>query len=222
MPRLKEERILDVRLVFCDQSPEVVAAWRRQLEGRENYDGVEIREGLVLDGGTDACVCPGNSFGFMDSGLALHLSEALGWHLQEELREIVRTRFDGEILVGQAIVHPTGQQPRWLVYAPAVRVPASSEGTLDAYLAMRGGLLAIRDHNLSSPDPDSRIASLAVSGLCTGKAGMNAHIAVRQMRYAFELVTGQRGFGDKNVSQLTRRDAKLRAIPGSVAAEGKA
>jgi hypothetical protein len=87
-------------------------------------------------------------------------------------------------------------------------------GTVNAYLALRAALLAIRRLRSAAGAPN--IASLAVPGLCTGAGGMNPHVSARQLRYAFEVSTGKRGFGDKNLSQLTRREAKMKALPGSL------
>jgi O-acetyl-ADP-ribose deacetylase (regulator of RNase III) len=227
MARLPEEKTIKVRLVLCDREPEVLACWRSQF--CEKHPEVEVRAGSILEAGTAAVVCPGNAFGFMDGGLGLHLSEALGWHLQDELRAAVHRRFDGELLVGQALVIRTGAAgaagaagtagaaPQWLVYAPTARTPSSVEGTLNAYLAMRGALLAVRDHNLEAVE--APIASLAVPGLCTGAGGMHRLISARQMRYAYELVAGLRGAGSKNLSGLARREAKLRSLPASAAEE---
>ncbi len=208
MVRAAADHLLKARLVLCDRTPEVVEAWRVQFE---ELPEVEIRDGSVLEAGCDACICPGNSFGFMDSGLALSMSEALGWQLQDALRELIRTRFDGELLVGQAIVLPTGKAPAFLAYAPTVRTPYSTAGTVNAYLAMRGALLAVRDFNQASAPP--AIQSVAVPGLCTGAGGMHPLISARQIRYACEQVMGMKGYGDRNLSQLARREQKLKTLP---------
>ncbi len=214
MPRLAEDRALKIRLALHDSSPEVREALRLQFE--EKHPGVQIVDGSVVEADVAAFICPGNSFGFMDSGLSLHVSEQLGWHLQDEVREVIRSRHDGEIVVGQALVHPTGKSPPWLVYTPTVRTPRPVDDSLNAFIAMRGALLAIRDHNLERPD--ERIESVAVPGLCTGGGGMQPAMSARQMRYAYELVAGLRGFGDKNLSSLTRRETKLRSPPRSAVA----
>ena len=44
---------------------------------------------------------------------------------------------------------------------------------------------------------------------------MHPLISARQIRHAYEQATGLRGFGDKNLSQLARREAKLRSLPAS-------
>ena len=210
MPHLEEDRALKAELVLCDENPPVLEALRFQFE---RHPDVRILEGSVIDSGADACVCPGNAFGFMDSGLALALSERFGWNLQDGLRDLIRDHFSGELLLGQAVVHATENEPAWLVYAPTVRTPTVVEGTLNAYLAMRGALLAVRDFN--GANPNSPILSVAVSGLCTGVGGMHPSTSARQMRHAFELVMGRRGFGDKNLSSLARREAKLKSPPAS-------
>ena len=82
---------------------------------------------------------------------------------------------------------------------------------------MRGALLAIRDFNAANPN--APIGSVAVPGMCTGVGGMHPGTSARQMRHAYEIVSGQRGFGGKNLSSLARRESKLKSPPASVREE---
>lgn len=203
------------RLVLCDTRPEVLEAWRLQFEKRPE---VEILEGPWPGVGCQALVCPGNAFGFMDGGIALEVLEILGWELQDRLREVVRRGHDGELLLGQAILLDTGREPAWLIYSPVARTALPMTDTVNAYLAARGSLLAIRDHNREHPD--TPIESVVLPALCVDE-GMHPGISARQMRYAYEQVAGLRGLGDKNLSNLSRREKRLRTIPRSVAESGE-
>ncbi|MCH2585208.1 MAG: hypothetical protein MK138_10600, partial [Planctomycetes bacterium] len=92
-------------------------------------------------------------------------------------------------------------------YVSACRTPRVVDGTLNAYLAARGAFLA-----LAAPEAEG-IKSVALPGIGTGESGMPEEICARQMRYAYSIFSGRRGYGDKNLPRLTRREDKLRRMP---------
>jgi len=195
-----------MKLILSDTDPEVLAAWRAQFLKRPE---VAIQEGHLFEASADAFLLPGNSFGFLDSGLALEACERFGWDLQEAIRKVIRSERSGELLVGDAIAVRLPSLPRVVVYAPAWRTPRKIDGTLNAFLAARGAFLeAARRADLS-------IGSIAFPALGVREGGMDPRISARQIRYAYEIATGQRGPGDKNLSQQVRRERKLLSIPGA-------
>jgi len=195
------------RLVFVDSDPAVLDAWRYQFA---RWPDVEVREGRLLDTDASAMLLPGNSFGFLDSGLELELVEAMGPEIEEEIRSRIRKEHHGELLVGQALViQPSSRTGRALIYAPLWRTPRRLQGTIHPYLCLRGALLELIRHGAG-------LHSLAVPALTGFERGdLDPRIMARQSRYAFEIVTGRRGPGDKNLSQITRRERKLQSVPGS-------
>jgi O-acetyl-ADP-ribose deacetylase (regulator of RNase III) len=194
-----------MKLILCDRSEVVVAAWRAQFA---EHPEVEIRLGDLFACEARALVLPGNAFGFLDRGLELEFCERFGWDLQDHLRREVRERFHGELLVGQALTLPVGDGDLRLVYAAIVRTPVPLAGSLHAYLAARGAFLELRRE-----DPESAV----FPGLGTGPSGLHPLISARQLRYAYELFSGKRGLGDKNLPQLQRREQKLRSLPRTAA-----
>ena len=200
------------RLVFVDSDPPVLEAWRFQFA---RWPEVEVREGRLLATEADAMLLPGNSFGFLDSGLELEVVESMGPEVEEEIRSRIRKEHHGELLVGQAlVVAPTSGKGRALVYAPLWRTPRRLQGTIQPYLCLRGALLEVIGRGAG-------LHSLAIPALAGFERGeLDPRIMARQCRYAYEVVTGRRGPGDKNLSQLTRRERKLQTVPGAVEDEG--
>ncbi len=149
---------------------------------------VEITKGDITQISIDAVVSPSNSFGFMDGGLDYELSEKFGWDLQKQLQNEIQLLPMGELLVGQALVIPTGDaQIPYLISAPTMRIPMSFNiaTSVNAYLAMKAILVTARSH------PD--IQSVAIPGLCTGVGKMPPKIAARQMYMAYlEVELGNR------------------------------
>jgi hypothetical protein len=199
------------RLFLVDSDPAVLEAWRYQFA---RWPEVEVREGRLLDTDAAALLLPGNSFGFLDSGLELEVVEALGPEIEEEIRSRIRKDHHGELLVGQALVVKPPGGGRTVVYAPLWRTPRRLQGTIQPYLCLRGALLEVIRAGAGLP-------SLAVPALTGFERGdLDPRIMARQSRYAFETVTGRRGPGDKNLSQLTRRERKLQTVPGSIEEQG--
>jgi len=200
------------RLLLCDRDPEVVGAWKAQFV---KWPEVEIVEGDPLGAPGDALLLPGNSFGFLDSGLELRVVETFGWSLQDELRRRIRQDFDGELLVGQAVVLRLSSLSRPIVYAPLWRTPGPLAHSVNVLLAVRGAFLALKKDAGAPP-----LSLLCAPALGVGVPGdLDPRISARQIRYAYEMACGQRGLGDKNLSQLGRRQRKLQSVPGAAAGQ---
>ncbi|MCZ6792990.1 MAG: hypothetical protein O7J95_05180 [Planctomycetota bacterium] len=194
------------QLILCDRRAEVVDAWRQQFD---ECPEVDIREGDILECGAEALVVPGNAFGFLDRGLELEVCETLGWEIQDALRAEVRGRFHGELLVGQACFTPGKGPFHQILYTCLYRTPRKLRETVNAFLAVRGAFLALGAPGAPAP------RSVAIPGLGTGSSDLHPLISARQLRYAYEIFSGRRGFGDKNLSQLARRERKLATLPRS-------
>ena len=110
------------RVTLVDPAPAIASAFRDAVQ-RAGID-VDVVCGAIHDVDADAVVSPTNSFGFMDGGLDLTHVLHFGDHVQDRVTATIGTRFDGELLVGQAVVVRTDdpRQP-FLVAAPTMRVP---------------------------------------------------------------------------------------------------
>ena len=207
---------MEIKVALCDKNQQVVEAWRSRFEKNPE---VEIVQGDIFDLETDAVAIPGNSFGYLDRGIELQAGELFGFELQDLLRDKIRSEYNGELLVGQGFVVPCSEQLPGkgscgnLVYVSATRTPCDLTGSLNPYLAARGAFMAI------AGAPAGSISSIALPGIGTGSSGVAPEICARQMRYAYTVFSGRRGYGDKSLTQLTRRDQKLRRMPKPPAEE---
>jgi O-acetyl-ADP-ribose deacetylase (regulator of RNase III) len=131
----------------------------------------------------------GNSFGEMNGGvdgiintyLSLHSTE---YRIDQIVKDHICVHYAGELPVGSAIaVRVPGQKPKhdWLVYAPTMRVAKEVPESINAYLAMRAGLLTCM--NMTTMD-----CTIACPLLCTGVGAMPVTRAIKQMREAYDVV----------------------------------
>src|SRR6478672_394005 len=199
-----------VSLTLCDRSPELVRAWRGYFPPDS---GVKTVNQNILTLNVDALAVPANAFGFTDGGVDMAISrEVFDWHLQDKLHALIEREHGGELLVGQALVMPTGSTRfRHVVVAPTMRVPADVSNTVNAYLAMRAVLRTVENHNRAMRGkPAEQIRALALPGLGTGTGGMPPERAAYQMWMAYRSVI----MGDldwtKALDKQVAHDQKMR------------
>jgi O-acetyl-ADP-ribose deacetylase (regulator of RNase III) len=126
----------------------------------------------------DCMVTAGQSFGMMDGGIDGH-TNAFFDMIEGRVQNGIMDRWRGEMPVGAAMVFSTPDNStfRFLCYAPTMRVPCDVSTTCNAYLAMRGALLACAQHD---------IRTISVPLLCRGAGQMPAVEVLRQIRCAYE------------------------------------
>jgi len=165
-----------------DIDAEIVAAWQKYFMGIAN---VRISHGEIFESSADAIVSPANSFGYMDGGIDLVYLHRFGWELQTRLQSHLKADHDGELPVGQAtIVETFDADIPYLVSAPTMRIPMNVANTLNAYLAFRAAIRAIKQHNREHP---GAIRTILCPGLCTAIGRMPPDLAARQMAAAYEV-----------------------------------
>lgn len=181
-----------MKIILSDTNQSVVKAWEHYFSGCKE---VELVAGSIFDTTCNALVSPANSFGFMDGGLDLAISQYLGWHVQARLQAKIKQKFYGELLVGQAeIVETDHPKIPYLISAPTMRVPMILNGTVNVYLAMRAILLLTKHGNLDNEIPIREVVStVAIPGLGTGVGKVPADICARQMRAAYDEVVLEKG-----------------------------
>jgi len=184
-----------MNIYLRDRSQVLVDAWNEVFKGHNNVKascGDIFREGEHLD--VDAIVSPANSFGYMDGGIDFVYSDYFGWGIGDILREKLWSEYDGELLVGQAVVidmrpaaaqvkRPDGEKLRlradripYLISAPTMRVPANVSNTVNAFLAFRAVLRVAKQNNFSG---------ILCPGLATAIGQMPPRICAVQMFEAY-------------------------------------
>lgn len=164
------------KFILADRHQALVEAWQKEFGKYENF---EFYCGDVFDKKADIIVSPANSFGIMDGGIDLVYSEKMGWHIQKELQEKIRTEFDGELLVGQSCLVKTDfPQFPYMLSAPTMRVPMFLRGTPNVYLAAKAIFLATKKFNTE--------LTVLIPGLGTGCGAVVYELCAQKMRMAYE------------------------------------
>ena len=146
----------------------------------------------------------------------MRVTERLGLELQDRIRGRIRAEFAGELLVGQALIEDLRSSQPAIIYTPIWRTPQNVATTVNVYLAARGAFQALADARRPAL---TRIAAPAMGLGVPGK--MHPSVSARQLRYAYEIAIKKRSRGGKNLTQLVRRERKLKSIPGAETSEGR-
>ncbi|XP_064627406.1 uncharacterized protein LOC135487551 [Lineus longissimus] len=186
---------------FCDIKDRMTTAWQEVFKDERD---IEVHKGDIFKDGpaADAIVSPANSFGFMDGGIDMAYTRHFGWQLSERLQKVIRKDYDGEVLVGQAVIIPTfegepegddwsqynqGQMIKYLICAPTMRVPLNVSETANAFLAFKAVILAVNKHNANLKDNQEKIRSVLCPGLGTAVGKMPADRCAYQMLTAYQM-----------------------------------
>ncbi|XP_076079504.1 uncharacterized protein LOC143049715 [Mytilus galloprovincialis] len=196
---------IKVTYFLRDIKPKMVNAWSTLFKNHENR--VKISSGDIFRGApeADALVSPANSFGFMDGGIDMVYTNLFGWQMQKRLQKVIREDYNGENIVGNAIIIPAyGEEPdeerienmkkfnlcggrpiKFLISAPTMRVPKDVMSTSNAFLAFRATIIAVEKHN-RNPENEP-IRSVLCPGLGTAVGRMPFDRCAFQMLEAFEM-----------------------------------
>lgn len=167
----------DIHITLVGLRADLPREWKKEFKNLP----VEIKTGDLFDLSADAVVSPANSFGYMDGGLDGKLRDFFGIEIERKVQHTIKTQYNGELLVGQAIVTTTDHpQYKSLITAPTMRVPADVSDSINAYLAMK----AIIQTAIAHPN----INSFVCSGLCSLSGQMRPEVVARQMAAAYRKV----------------------------------
>jgi O-acetyl-ADP-ribose deacetylase (regulator of RNase III) len=201
-----------LKIVLAAVEVDVADAWERHCG---DLPDVSVHRGSILDLSVDAVVSPANSFGFMDGGIDHLYSDHFGWDVQNRLKELIRTRHHGELLVGAAEIVETGNlRIPYVIAAPTMRVPMILTDTVNPYLAARAVLLLVKHGVVSSgalagESVAAAVESVAFPGLGTGVGRVGPNTCARQVRAAIEEIVLGRGHYPRTWAEAQQRHQLL-------------
>lgn len=174
-----------MKIQLVDRSRELCDEWELKFEGCKD---VVVHCGDFFSLKTDCIVSPANSFGYMDGGLDLAISNRLGWQTQRNLQKSIIEKHNGELLVGQAeLVRTENKEIPFCISAPTMRVPSILTNTVNVYLASKAIFRLLKT--------TKEIESVTIPGLATGVGKVPYDICAKQMRRAYDDVwLGQQTF----------------------------
>jgi O-acetyl-ADP-ribose deacetylase (regulator of RNase III) len=168
------------KLILADPKESLCEAWR---EAFDNYKEVEVFNGRFEQlSNYDCMVSAANSFGLMDGGVDLAITNYFGGELQKRVQEFIIDNYNGEQPVGTSFIIETNHPNHaFLAHTPTMRVPMPINDTDNVYQAMKAMLQAIKSFNAE----DERIKTVVCPGLGTATGRVPFEEAARQMELAY-------------------------------------
>jgi O-acetyl-ADP-ribose deacetylase (regulator of RNase III) len=181
----------DIEFRFIDTNKQITDAWETVFAGVNN---VRVINDSIFNHPSDILVSPANSFGFMNGGIDFVISKNLGWHIEKKVQNLIREKYFGELLVGQADFVTTEHADfPYLISAPTMRTPMATLRGPNVYLCMKAILQLLKFAKLPSGRLlSSQVQSIAIPGLGTGIGQVPPMVCARQMRIAWEDVVGEK------------------------------
>jgi len=197
-----------MNIVLADIEGNLINAWN---DIASNNDNVTTYQGSIFEVECDALVSPANSFGFMDGSLDFAISEFFGWHVQDRLQEAIKSKHNGELLVGQVEIVPTDHVLiPYVISAPTMRVPLDVRGTANPYLAIRGVLLAVKNGVFKDGTlVKDKIKTIAFPGMGTGVGQITPEVFAKQMKQAVEDVTEDKFEFPKTIWEIEKKHKEM-------------
>ena len=171
------------KIILVDPNAELCIEWNKEFN---EYEEVRVVNGYFEDlPEYDCMVSAANSFGLMDGGVDLAITNYFGEQLQANVQRYIIAYYFGEQPVGTSFIIETGNAKHpFLAHTPTMRVPTPINGTDNVYMAMKAMLEAVWRHN-EGPSPE-KIFTIACPGLGTSAGRMRASEAARQMKLAYK------------------------------------
>ena len=195
-----------MEVILVDPITRLCQEWDRVFA---HVDGISIFNGYFesLSGKFDCLVSAANSFGLMDGGVDLAITNFFGPSLQERVQREIWRNYRGEQPVGTCLMVATeDSRCAWLAHCPTMRVPLDVSRTNNAYAAFLVALISAEAAGVSV---------LACPGLGTLSGKMPPDIAARQMRFAFDMWK-QRSFVPSDWrTPVERESGPYGRLPGS-------
>ena len=124
----------------------------------------------------DCVVSPANSFGLMDGGFDLAITNYYGDQLQKRVQKYIIENYYGEQPVGTSFIIDAGKDNQYLIHTPTMRVPERILDSRVIYHCMRTCLIEAKKNNIEN-------IVIPMFGGCTGC--INSDTIARMMYLAY-------------------------------------
>lgn len=143
-------KLKDMKIYLLDIDDRMCEAWKFVFRALNNVHIVNEDLNIFLSNhdDIDCLVSPANSFGLMDGGYDLAISQ---WYRNKNIEKVqnqIKSEYFGEQTVGTAITVNLGLYPRYLIHSPTMTVPTPIRDESVIYNCMRATLIEALKNNI--------------------------------------------------------------------------
>lgn len=183
---IKKKSIKNTTFTFISLQSEDIINYKSVLNQYDNFDFVCSNiEDEMNTGKYDVVVSPANSFGDMGGGIDYYYRKYFGNELQVNVKNIIKDKYHGELIVGNAFMIrlPRKKNPLYFIVAPTMREPSNVSGTINAYLAFKAILECLEKTNKYPKN-------ILIPCLAIGVGQMPAKRSAWQIKMAYDAFHG--------------------------------
>ncbi len=140
-----------MKVYLLDNKQQIVNIWKLYFTDEPDVEPVCDDFKHFMDNTEIECVVsPANSYGLMDGGYDLAISEWFGWNLAEKAQDYILEHYRGEQPVGSSFIIDSGVKGIKLIHTPTMRIPSVIKDPMIIYHCMRTCLLTALENNIQS------------------------------------------------------------------------
>ena len=167
-----------MKIYLLDKNEKMVESWNRFFKDDPSVKVVNNDfESFMKNNDVECVVSPANSFGLMDGGYDLAISNYFGDDLQKKVQKYIIKNFNGEQPVGTAFMLKIPNTNKRLIHAPTMRNPGLIKDPLVVYFAMRE-TLRIAEKN--------KVESIVIPAFGALTGGVHRDTVAKYMNVAFK------------------------------------
>ena len=147
-----------------------------------NDDVVFVREDFaefMKRENVECIVSPANSFGLMDGGYDLAITEWFGDQLQKRVQQYIIDNYCGEQLVGTSFIINANEKGQKLIHTPTMQTPRKIVDTFIIYQCMRSTLMCAYKNN---------VQSILIPLFGGGCGGVHPQTIAKMMKLAYDQI----------------------------------
>lgn len=167
-----------MKIYLLDKNEKMVESWNRFFK---EYPSVKVVnsdfESFMKNNDVECVVSSANSFGLMDGGYDLAITNYFGDDLQKKVQKYIIKNFNGEQPVGTAFMLKIPNTNKRLIHAPTMRNPGLIKDPLVVYFAMRE-TLRIAEKN--------KVGSIVIPAFGALTGGVHRDTVAKYMNVAFK------------------------------------
>ena len=138
-------------IYLLDNNPSMVAEWKRAFKGVSDVRVICEDFATFMDENNVECVVsPANSYGFMDGGFDLAITEYFGDELMEKVQRLILKNYYGEQPVGTSLICRIPQTDKYLIHTPTMRVPSIIKDPMVVYHCMRSTMIKALNNGIGT------------------------------------------------------------------------
>lgn len=139
-----------MKIYLLDRNASMVYWWNAYFKYLEDVEIVCDDFARFMNSHEVECVVsPANSFGLMDGGYDLAISDYFGWDLAKKVQQYLIDNLCGEQPVGTSIIVDINEKQK-LIHTPSMRTPSHIKDPLVVYNCMRTCLMLAKQNKIQS------------------------------------------------------------------------